>query len=454
MSSQIPHIQNWEGSIDLLPSVIVKPRNIDELINIVKNNQKYPSPLRPSGSRHSTTKCAVADGGTLVDMRNMNKIIEINENTVRVEAGCLFIDVAQELRKCGMQFYVNVEIGNISMGSAATCGTKDASFYGEFGQMASYIEEVKMINGKGEIITINESSPDDLQAVRSSYGLYGIVFEVTIKIKKIQSLKVYHKTYSIEEFEFIHPQLCKSEESLMFYLFPFEDKITIEYRSYLDRDICFFRNPFIWKFRNFVWKKFAPAVGYLLTSFIPCKKIAYRGVDVLNKIIRACLDKVICSKNTYANDQIIRYPEEKGISKYTFSIWAFPEEGYPKILKAYFDFCKEYYRNTGYRCNILNVGYRISKDQNPLFSYSYDGHVMTADPVATGGKGWDDFLKAYNDFCSEFDGIPMFNQSKHLNRKLVKGAFGERIETFKKIRLKFDSDNRFLNEYFKQLFDI
>lgn len=450
----IPTAMNWEESINIRPSVIIKPRNVEELQEIVKNKSEYPSPLRAGGSRHSTTKCTVADDGTLVDMRNMNRIIEIKDDYVRVEAGCLFIDVAHELRKCGLQFYVNVEIGNITMGSAATCGTKDASFFGEYGQMASYLKEVKMVNSKGEIVVLNEDQKEDLQVFRSSYGLMGIVYEVCFRVKRIQPLKVYHKTYSLDEFEALHPTLCNSKESLMFYLFPFDDQITIEYRSYLPQKGLFLKNNLVWKFRNYVWKKFAPGAAYVLMKSLP-SKVAYRFVDALNVIIRKCLVHVIKSCRTVAADQIIRYPEVKGISKYTFSIWAFPEENYPKILRAYYQFCKDYYQKTGYRTDILNVGYRIEKDTNPIFSYSYDGAVMTADPVATGGRGWDEFLKAYNNFCVDYDGIPMFNQSKHLNGELIIKAFNpERVQLFKKYREQYDPDRRFLNQYFKDVFSI
>ncbi|MEI9973767.1 MAG: hypothetical protein WDO73_17965 [Ignavibacteriota bacterium] len=55
---------------------------------------------------------------------------------------------------------------------------------------------------------------------------------------------------------------------------------------------------------------------------------------------------------------------------------------------------------------MLYVGYYVAKDQNSLLSYSYDGNVMTIDPISTANPGWNDFLVAYNQFCSEGGGIP------------------------------------------------
>ena len=94
---------------------------------------------------------------------------------------------------------------------------------------------------------------------------------------------------------------------------------------------------------------------------------------------------------------------------------------------AYFEFSKEHYKRTGYRINLLSVGYRILADQSSLFSYSYNGTVITFDPVSTGNLGWDTFLREYNSLCSELGGMPLFNQTNLLTRGQVTRAFGDRL---------------------------
>src|SRR5581483_4847274 len=103
--------------------------------------------------------------------------------------------------------------------------------------------------------------------------------------------------------------------------------------------------------------------------------------------------------------------------------WAFPEETYVDALRAYFRFSREYFRRTGYRVNLLSVGYRIKEDQSSLFSYSFHGPVMTFDPVSTGNPGWEEFLRAYNELASGLGGTPLFNQTNLLTRAQVQTAF-------------------------------
>ena len=134
-------ITNWFGDLISHPQVVVEATSVDDIVKILKDPAHYPSPVRAVGSNHSTSPVGVAEGGTLIQMSKMNRILEIGKDTVTVQAGAIAIDVAHELEKHGLQFYVNTEIGSLSVGSAACAGTKDASMPGEFGQVGSYITQ-------------------------------------------------------------------------------------------------------------------------------------------------------------------------------------------------------------------------------------------------------------------------------------------------------------------------
>ena len=443
---------NWEESIALEPAKIAFPTTVEQVKEIIVDKQHYPSPLRAAGSRHTTTHCGVTEQGTLMIMRKMDKIIQIDKDnhTVTVQAGALYIDVANALAQQGLQFFVNVEIGNLTMGSAASTGTKDASMVQEYGQVCSYCISVKIVLADGSLRVINEDHPKLLSAVRSSYGLFGVIVETTFRVKPVCAMSVRHKSYTIDEFEQELPSLQKSDESMMYYLFPFQNKLTVEFRRYQQHKSSG-SNRWLWALRNIFWKTCAPRMSYLATRYISNKRIRYWFIDNFYRLISAMVCLLLKSETTLATDQIIRYPEHKNASKYTFSIWAFDEQNIIPIMRAYFEFCQDFYNNHGFRCDMLNVGYRINADQNPAFSYSHDGTVMTLDPVTTGENGWDEFLHAYNEFCSKNNGVPLFNQSKWLTRDQVQKAFAGRIEEFWAIKTQLDPDSRCLNNYFSEL---
>jgi FAD/FMN-containing dehydrogenase len=443
-------VTNWFGDLVSHPKVLVEANSAEDIIAVLKDPGKYPSPVRAVGSNHSTAPCGVADGGTLIKTSNMNRILDITGDTITAQAGALYIDLAQELEKHQLQFHVNTEIGSLSVGSAACAGTKDASMPGEHGQVNSYVIALRMILPSGEVIQVDESKPELLQQVRSSYGTFGIVTEATLRVRPIQPMAVHHETFKLEDFVKKLPELQARGEAMFLYIFPFADLITVEFRKY-NPGATGSPNRHIWPLRNYFWATVGPRFCHDVEADIHVPAIRYAAIDDFCALWRFKLEHLIKSDYTIAADQIIRYPAVSNDSRYTFSLWAFPEEHYPTVVAEYFQFCKDYYKQKGYRTNMLNVGYRIFKDQGSLLSYSYDGNVMTVDPVSTANPGWTDFLATYNQFCSDRGGIPLLNQTHGVTRALAQKALGERLKSFAETRKTFDPNNRLLNDYFADL---
>jgi FAD/FMN-containing dehydrogenase len=443
-------VTNWFGDLVSHPQVVVEAHSAEDIVAILKDPVKYPSPVRAIGSNHSTAPCGVLEGGTLVEMSTMNQIEQITADAVTAQAGAIYIDVAQELQKKNLQFYVNTEIGNLSMGSAACCGTKDGSMPGEYGQVGSYLTEVEMVLPSGDILEVDESQPELLQQIRSSYGLFGIVTAATFRVRPILPMAVYHETYTLEDFVQKLPALIARNESMMYYVFPFDNLITVEFRKY-NPGASGPPNRVIWPLRNYLWGTTGPAFCRQVTAEISDPVIRYGVIDGFCAMWRFKLTTLIRSDYSIATDQMIRYPHPATNSSYTFSFWAFPEARFADVITGYFKFSRDYYQQTGYRSNMLSVGYRVAQDQKSLFSYSFDGNAMTVDPVSTANPGWEAFLDAYNELCSNQGGIPLLNQTARVTAGQVQKGLGERLKLFAKTRKSFDPNNRLLNGFFRDI---
>jgi FAD/FMN-containing dehydrogenase len=443
-------VSNWFGNIVSHPAVVVEAHKVEDIIRVLKDPATYPSPVRAVGSNHSTAACGVADGGTLIQMK-MNRILDIGADSLTVEADAVHLDMARALETKGLQFYVNTEIGSLSAGSASCAGTKDASFPGEYGQVGSYITGVKLVLPSGDLLEVTDTSqPDLMQLIRSSYGLFGITYEVTYKVKPLTPMSVHHKTYSLQDFIAALPGLKAQDYSMMFYFFPFADKITVEFRKY-NPNATGEPNRIAWPLRNHTWGTLGPKLGHDVEANFSIPSIRYGIIDAFNEGWRLQLENIVCSDYTIPPDQIIQYPPVSDDSRYTFSLFAFPEDDYPAALTDFFQFCKDYYAQNGYRSNLLYVGYRIAQDQKALLSYSYDGTVMTIDPVSTANPGWDAFIDAYNQFCSDRNGKPLPNQTPGLTAAMLRKAYGDKLTLLEDTRRKYDPHDRLLNDYFREL---
>jgi FAD/FMN-containing dehydrogenase len=440
-------VTNWFGDIVSHPRVVVDANSVQDIVNVLKNPGQYPSPVRAVGSNHSTTACGASEGGTVIRMK-MNRILSITADSLTVEAGAIHIDMAEALAKQKLQFYVNTEIGNLTAGSAACCGTKDSSFPGEYGQVGSYVTGVKMVLPSGDLLEVTDAQPDLMQKVRASYGTFGIVYEVTYRIRPMLPLSVHHKTFHLADFIAQLPQLKALNYAMMYYIFPFDGLITVEFRNY-NPGASGDPNKIIWPLRNYIWGTAGPKFAHDMGQTISIPKIRYGIIDAFNALWRFKLENIITSDNTVPADEIIRYPDVANDSRYTFSLYAFPEEQYPSVLSDFFKFCTDYYAQKGYRTDLLDVGYRIAQDQQSLLSYSWDGPVMTIDPVSTGNPGWNEFIDAYNRFCSDRNGKPVLNQTSALTPDLAIKAFGSRLATLEQTRKQYDPSGRLLNAYLR-----
>src|SRR3954449_12397985 len=98
-----PALRSWNSADYSYPAVIANPRNLDELIAVVKDHDQYPSPLRVAGHRHSMSAC-FATTGTQVLLRHFNDIhVDLEAQTVTVGANVDMFQMRNVLRAQGMQ---------------------------------------------------------------------------------------------------------------------------------------------------------------------------------------------------------------------------------------------------------------------------------------------------------------------------------------------------------------
>jgi FAD/FMN-containing dehydrogenase len=311
---------------------------------------------------------------------------------------------------------------------------------------------MKLVLPSGKMLAANEEDdPELMQMLRCSYGAFGIVTEATFRIRHLQPMEVFHETFTVKDFASRLPELWARGYAMMYYMYLFDEFVTVEFRKY---------NPkakghpdrHVWSIRNNLWSRIGPLTSFQAERDIDHKGARYKIIDAFGGIARWNLENLIRSKNTIPTDQIIRYPEVSDDSRYTFSLWAFPEENYSAILPDYTKWVKNYYKTKGYRTNMIHVGYRIAKDQRSLLSYSYDGNVMTIDPVSTANPGWREFLLDFNRWCSDHGGVPLPNQTFGFTREQAQKALGERLAVMAAKRAEFDPDDRLLNDFFRNFF--
>ena len=447
-------IVNYDGSITAAPKQLVYPQTVQEIQTILRDAATYPSPVRAKGSYHSLTPCVSTDG-TVVDMTHMAQVLKIDKanNTFTAQAGMQIIDASKALRAEGLQFMTNIEIGNMRLGAAACNHSKDALDGIEFGQFSSYATSIKWVTPAGELAEASEAtSPDLLRLVRSSYGLAGIVYEVTFRVKPIEALHFTYIPRPVDELTQAEvDNFLDTSEGLICWtvgrtcVFQRRQRVT-------DAGIL---SSLQAAARRRLWSFGDAHAGHIIDEFLKNKalrdSVQNAGFD-LTKFLYGALH-LFGGITLLGPDKTIDYSKTPDSAKYAFTFWAFSRAQWLETLRAYLDFADQHFKATGFRCNMPCGAYHIRKDQSSILSYTYDQEVFSIDPIhaSTDNTAWHAFLRAFNDFAAARGGIPLLNQSPFVQRQHVEAAYGQRwLDLVKWIRT-VDPGKRMLNPFFADL---
>jgi hypothetical protein len=447
-------IVNYDGSITTTPRQLVYPHSVEEIQVVLRDSSTYPTPVRPKGNYHSLTPCASSDG-TIVDMSQMVQVIEIDtiDHILTAQAGLQIIDASKALRKHDLQLMTNIEIGNMTLGAAACCHSKDALDGIEFGQVSSYVTRIKWVTPTGELAEASEArSPDLLRLVRSSHGLCGIIYEVSFRIKPIEALHFSYLPRPVDELTQTEvDNLLDTSEGLICWTV---GRTCVFQQRQRIHDAGIF-GSLLAAARRMMWNFGDAHVGHFIDEFIKDKDMRDKALtldfDVTN-LLYAKL-RLFGGITLLAPDKIIDYRNTPPSARYAFTFWAFPRAEWLATLRAYLDFADQHFKVTGFRCNMPLGAYRVRQDANSILSYTHDQEMFSIDPIhsSTDDITWHEFLRQFNEFAFQRKGVPLLNQSPFVERKHVEAAYGQRWLDFAQWVRTMDPGGRMLNPFFADL---
>jgi FAD/FMN-containing dehydrogenase len=429
----------------------MRAKRAEDIPALLANTKQFPTPVRIVGGDYSQTRCVGGDGGTTVNLSPLDKVLEFGENEVRAQAGVRIGTLARALAERGQELPLTPEMGHMTVGAAAVTTLPQPSYEPGCSQLSSLVTELKMTTPQGKQMTIGERNADLKRVLSSSFGLLGVVHEAVLKVQPLTPVKIGYEVLTLKEFGARFSGIVGEPGAVRLHISPYTDQITVERRT-LDEAASISRSG-IWQIKKSVMRNVLPAFGSTVGSVLAAPGVAGAVVSGVQRALRATLDRAAREVVLYAHEWIRDFPQEAWKARYTYSLWGFPQAGFPRLLAEYFAFCKSYYKQHGYRCNVVNGATRLHQDRNSLFSVSFAGAMFTLEPSSTGERGWDEFLIDFNDFASALGGVPTFNQSRALKPEHVAKAFGERAKLFRALRQRTDPLNRLCNSYFSHLLE-
>ena len=426
-------------------------KTIKDLTRVMDRGARIATPVRPYGAGTSATACNASPAGTVIRMTGLDRIIKIDPflHTVTAQAGVRLYALSEALAEHGLELIGNREMTGRTLGGAIAAPCLGTNIGSISGSLASHVTSLKLITGSGRAMTVTPKQKNLLGAIRSSYGVLGVIVEATLKVQPITTFTASHRRLAIDEFSQVVDTLSSSDAGFRFCLMPYRDRVYLDLRRYASRTGNAYSTP--WKIKDWGESTVLPNVCKSLNRLLPIQSVRYRLIDSVSEATQGIVNSRFVRSGTNAGSSM-RSHTASSTRRVLYSTWCFPATDFSFVLKAYRDFCRDNFERTGYRCDMPAIGYWISQDKTALLSPSFDEPMIALQTVSTQKRGWEDFVIDLADFAEHWAGIPLFNQTRSLRADYAKQVYAGRLEFFRRIRRQLDPEDRLLTSFMAQYF--
>lgn len=180
------------------PRVVVLPSSVEDVVGVVQVATRYNLPISSRGGAHSQSGQSLNQGGILLDMTSLNRVLEVNEDEkwCVVEAGIHWKEVVAHLlpRKLippVLTNNLNVTVG----GTLSMAGLGVASF--RYGTQGDNCLGLQVVTGTGEIIECSPTENSEyFYHVLCGLGQFGIITRAKLKLRTSKShVRVFYLLY-------------------------------------------------------------------------------------------------------------------------------------------------------------------------------------------------------------------------------------------------------------------
>jgi FAD/FMN-containing dehydrogenase len=427
----------------------LRPANLNDLRRCLDPASSAPLPIRPRGAGTAANDCNDTSYGTILDTSGLDKIVAIDGEggTVTVQAGVRIADLVDELASEGLELAGAYELQGRSVGGAVAAPCFGPSIGSGGSYFSSHVVAMKIVTTEGRILRIEPGQQNLLRAFSMSFGLLGVIFEVTLRVRPIRIFSVSHRRVDFEKFAGVVDALSNSEIGFKFYLMPYRDRVYLDLRRYEGSAGRPYSMP--WKLKDWGETTVLPNVFRSLNRVMPIRSMKYSLMDSISEATQSLVNSRLVNCGSNAASQGSRRTGAKPRQRH-HSTWCFPAASFSLVVRAFRDFCTRIHAENGYRLDLPAVGYRLCRDPGAILSPSYDEAMIALTVASTQIDGWEDFVIDLAEFAERCGGIPLFSHSRALRAEYAIQTYSERLDFFRQMRRRLDARNRLLNPFLAQ----
>lgn len=425
--------------------------NVRELMRLVDPVARTATPIRPAGAGSACTSCNTTPTGTVINVGALDRILNIDtfNNTVTAQTGVRVYRLVEALAEHDLELVGAHELTGRTLGGAIAAPSMGPGIGQRSACLASRVLNAKLITPSGRLMKLSAAQKDLLGAVRSSYGLLGVIVEATLRVQPIANFSVSHRKLPIDGFCSVVDTLSANDVGFKFYLLPYRDCVYLDLRRYSESAGHSYTTP--WKLKDWGETTVLPSLFKSFNRLLPLHSVRYQVIDAVSEATQGIVNGrfVTSGNNTLAGSAGRNFSRKRSL---LYSTWCFPAADFSVVARAYRQFCRQSYANSRYRCDMPAVGYYVHCDRSAFLSPSFDEPMIALQTSSTQAKGWEDFVIDLADFAEHWAGVPLFSQTRSLRADYARQVYGTRLDCFRRIRRQLDPEDRFLTPFMAQYF--
>jgi FAD/FMN-containing dehydrogenase len=232
-------LTSWSRTHVFTPRDVYAPTSVDELLAVVEEGGRAGRRLKPAGSLHSWSPCAVTDDVS-VQIGRLDRVLAIDPvaRTVRAEAGIRMRDLYAQMERAGVALPALPNVDTIQLGGAISNATHGTCI--ETGSMCSLVSEIEIVvftpgpggaaDGRARLLTLRRDGGDAherhlFEAAVASFGSIGVIYAVTLRGVEPYHSYVHELVLPFAALEHRLAATARQHYSVRFMWFPLTDLV-------------------------------------------------------------------------------------------------------------------------------------------------------------------------------------------------------------------------------------
>ncbi|RHZ79724.1 hypothetical protein Glove_141g38 [Diversispora epigaea] len=218
---------NWARTIHMTPEAIFKPTTLTDLQDIVNLARKNGKTIRCAAGGHTESSLSVTNG-YLVTINNLKKIQVLKDEhygwVVTAEAGAPISEIDYALRIHNPPLTLSSSTMSDFFGAAGVVAVGAHGAKTTLSLMSDQVVSMKIVSADGKVHEFCEiTNALEMQAARVNLGLFGIIYSVTFRTEPMFNLRMTDTLPLAKDFLIpsVIKQMFESSDSLQIFYWPF-----------------------------------------------------------------------------------------------------------------------------------------------------------------------------------------------------------------------------------------